>query len=77
MIIATPVEFTADHRQGNFDAYTLGLEYGLMRGSIEFQIALEYYQQQHDQPSNAPGQLANQDIVPDLDAVLLRLNYNF
>lgn len=75
---ALPTNYTADYRQGSFDGITVGLEYAWQwKEDRDFRVALEYYQQTGDNPSNAPGQLANKDIYPDLEAVMLRVNYDF
>lgn len=74
----TPEDYTADSRQGNFDAITAGLEYGRTTPSgKQWQLALEFYQQTHDEPANKFGSLANLDVVPDLDAVMIRANFDF
>jgi hypothetical protein len=75
---ATPEFYTADYRQGAFDGITIGLEYGYQfNENKEMRVALELYQQAGDNPNDAPGQLANKEIYPDLDAVMLRVNYDF
>ena len=43
----------------------------------DWRVALEYYMQTGDQPDDAPGQLANQDLFPDLDAIMVRANFDF
>ncbi|MGB5326188.1 MAG: DUF3570 domain-containing protein [Pseudomonadales bacterium] len=76
---AVPEYVSADYRQGSFDGITVGLEYAWQPRNSEsdVRVALEYYQQSGDQPGNAPGQLANKEIYPDLDAIMLRFNYDF
>ncbi|MGJ8668498.1 MAG: DUF3570 domain-containing protein [Oceanococcus sp.] len=73
-----PVDLSADYRVGNLTGITAGLEYGQrMKSGSQWRLALEYYLQSSDEPANKPGQLANQEINPDVDAVMLRLNYDF
>lgn len=73
-----PEFYTADYRQGDFDAITLGLEYGYQFSSgNDLRLALELYQQTGDNPANAPGQLSGKNIYPDLDAIMVRANYDF
>ncbi|MGJ8686306.1 MAG: DUF3570 domain-containing protein [Spongiibacteraceae bacterium] len=71
------VEASADFRLSEFTAYTLGLEYGQENASNSWRVALEYYLQTGDQPAEAFGELRNQDLHPDLEAVMLRVIYDF
>lgn len=71
------VEASADFRLSEFTAYTVGLEYGQDNASNSWRVALEYYLQAGDQPSEAFGELRNQDLHPDLEAVMLRVIYDF
>jgi hypothetical protein len=64
---------TADYRLGDFDAYTIGLEYGLKN----WRAALEYYKQTGKEPDGKFGELNNQNLGVDLDAIMLRINYDF
>jgi len=64
---------TADYRLGDFDAYTLGLEYGLKN----WRAALEFYQQTGKEPDGKFGELNNQKLGVDLDAIMFRINYDF
>lgn len=67
---------TADYRLGDFNAYTIGLEYG--RTSTQpWSIAAEYYIQGGNEPDGKFGELNNQALAPDVKAVMLRLNYDF
>ena len=75
---ALPTYFTADYRQGTFTGITIGAEYAhTSRTGTEWKIAVEYYQQDGVDPGNAPGQLAGRDIFPDLEAIMVRLNFDF
>lgn len=73
-----PDAATADYRLGQFDAYTVGLEYGRNVGNQhQFTVRAEYYWQQGDNhPAGAPGALAQQDLFPTLDAMILQIGYS-
>lgn len=64
---------TADYRLGDFDAYTLGLEYGFNK----WRAAFEFYQQAGKEPDGKFGELNNQTLGVDLDAIMFRINYDF
>ncbi len=66
---------SADYRLGDMDAYTIGIEYGKDNIKRPWSVALEYYQQMPDKISTF-GALNAQDINPDVDAVMLRINYD-
>jgi hypothetical protein len=68
-----PTNATADYRLGDMDAVTLGLKYGYESWSVAF----EYYLQMMDEPDNKFGELNNQELAPDVEAVMLRFNYDF
>ncbi|WP_420429676.1 DUF3570 domain-containing protein [Algiphilus sp.] len=73
-----PDFFTADYRQGAFTGITVGAEYAFTgRTGTDWKIAVEYYQQNGEDPGNAPGQLAGREIFPDLEAIMVRLNFDF
>lgn len=75
---ALPEHFTADYRQAAFTGITVGAEYAhTSRTGTEWKIAVEYYQQDGTDPSNAPGQLGGREIFPDLEAIMVRLNFDF
>ncbi|WP_269619980.1 DUF3570 domain-containing protein [Zhongshania sp. BJYM1] len=73
----TNSEASADYRLGEFMAYTVGLEYGQDNPSNSWSVALEYYLQTGDEPSQAFGELKNQELYPDVDALMLRVVYDF
>ena len=70
---------SADYRLGDFTATTLGLKYGMkFKNGNDFSIRGEYYLQTGDSsPSDAIGVQRDQDLYPDVDAVILQLNYSF
>jgi len=70
---------SADYRLGDFTATTLGLKYGMkFKNGNDFSIRGEYYLQTGDSsPSDAIGVQRNQDLYPDVDAIILQLNYSF
>lgn len=73
-----PAEYTADYRQGSFTGITLGAEYDMrLKSGKSVRFALEYYEQDGDDPANAPGQLAGREIFPDMQAVIGRINFDF
>jgi hypothetical protein len=68
-----PNNATADYRLGDMDAITLGLKYGYQNWSLAF----EYYLQMMDEPTDKFGELNNQELAPDVGAVMIRFNYEF
>ncbi|WP_348675539.1 DUF3570 domain-containing protein [uncultured Abyssibacter sp.] len=73
-----PTEYTADYRQGSFTGITVGAEYETrIWDGTSLRFALEYYEQNGDDPANAPGQLAGREIFPDMQAVMGRINFDF
>lgn len=71
--LLSPDYATADYRLGDFDAYTLGLEYG----HKQWKFSAEFYQQTGDEPDGKFGELNNQELATDLTAFMLRVNYDF
>ncbi|MDB1125828.1 DUF3570 domain-containing protein [Vibrio algarum] len=73
-----PEFMSADYRLGKMNTYTLGFKYGLPINDDELAFRLEYYVQQ---PKNAgfdePGQLAQQDLYPEISAIIAQVNYSF
>jgi len=74
---SVPTEVTADYRQGDMLATTLGLEYGRQYANHQWGVALEYYRQAGSEPGSKVGQLQQQELAPDVNAVMLRVNYDF
>ncbi|MFK7732573.1 MAG: DUF3570 domain-containing protein [Pseudomonadales bacterium] len=68
---------TSDYRLGEFTAYTIGLEYGMELARSSWSVAVEYYLQSGDEPAGKFGELLNQELYPDVDAMMLRLIYDF
>lgn len=70
---------SADYRLGEMTGVTLGLKYGRILGeNHKFDARLEFYQQTGDSnPAQAFGNLSNQDLYPDVDAVIAQIGYSF
>jgi len=78
--IPDPGEYaSADYRLGEFIATTLGLKYGLkLQNGNDFSVRGEYYLQSGgNSPSDAVGVQRDQNLYPDVDAIILQLNYSF
>ncbi len=71
------VEASADYRLGEFNGYTFGLEYGQDNPNNSWSVALEYYLQTGNEPDGTFGELTRQELYPDVDAVMLRVSYDF
>ena len=74
-----PEEVTADYRLGEMDATTVGIKFGHdVYGSHKWSVRLEQYVQSGESsPSEAFGQLAQQDLYPDVEATIVQFNYSF
>jgi hypothetical protein len=74
-----PDEVSADYRLGEMDATTVGLKFGYdVDGRHEWSLRVEQYVQSGESsPSEAFGQLAQQDLYPDVEATIVQLNYSF
>ena len=74
---------SADMRLANFHALTYGLKYGyelsdrLHRGSSEFTVRVEYYQQTLGINKPVPGSLQGLDLYPGLKAVLVQFGFSY
>ena len=68
---------TADYRLGELSTTTIGLEYGHAYKDHGWSVAVEYYLQTGQEPGSKVGELDNQTLVPDVDAIMLRFNYDF
>ncbi len=66
---------SADYRLGDFTGVTTGLEYG-RKGSQPWSIAIEYYLQSGDEPDGKFGALNDQELYPDVDALMFRIIYD-
>ncbi len=71
-VLNLPDNGTADYRLGDFDAYTLGVEYGHKK----WKFSGEIYQQTGKEPDGKFGELNNQDLAVDLTAFMFRINYD-
>jgi hypothetical protein len=74
-----PDEVTADYRLGEMDATTAGFKFGRdIDGRHSWSVRLEQYVQTGEgSPSEAFGQLAQQDLYPDVEATIVQFNYSF
>ncbi len=75
----TPDHASADYRLGEMEATTIGFKFGK---DIDLQQAwslrLELYEQTGEgSPSETFGQLAQQDLYPDVQATIVQFNYSF
>jgi len=56
---------------------TLGVEYGFETADKQqWRVAVEYYQQTPTEPIKF-GALASQTLLPDWNAIMLRINFSF
>lgn len=68
---------SADYRLGEFISTTLGLKYGMKLGhNNEFSLRAEFMKQSYNTVGELIGEQNNQNIVPDLNAVILQVGYN-
>ena len=76
---AMPQYASADTRLAQFHAETVGLKFGMpLNEGSEFNIRIEYYDQHgNGSPANAIGQLKQQNLFPDLQALTVLLGYNY
>ena len=66
---------SADYRLADMTTITLGLKYGMaLSERSEFSVRAELMQQSAD-PSQVIGVQSQQDLVPDVDAVILQFGY--
>lgn len=73
-----PEHASADYRLADSEAFTAGVKYGHRTERGEWSIRLEYYQQTAEpSPGSAVGDLANHDLIPDLNAVIVQFGYKF
>ncbi|QIZ76724.1 DUF3570 domain-containing protein [Ferrimonas lipolytica] len=74
-----PTYVSADYRLAQMDTYTIGFKYGIpLAGGDEMALRIEYYQQSPDGGNkNQPGQLANVDLTPEVNAVTLQFSYHY
>jgi len=79
LIDGESVEYaSADYRLGEMTTTTVGLKYGFPTGKNgEFGVRAEYMVQSGDStPDDAIGVQRQQDLFPDVEAVIFQLNYS-
>jgi len=74
-----PEYASADYRLGEMEATTIGLKFGRdIDEQQAWSFRLELYEQTGDSsPSEAFGQLTQQDLYPTLEATIVQFNYSF
>ena len=70
---------SADYRIGDMTAYTVGIKFGhRLAGGHEMSYRLEYYQQNpENNGTELVGQLQNQDLFPEVKAIVAQFSYSF
>ena len=76
---SVPGEVSADYRLGEMEATTVGIKFGREYDrQHSWSVRLERYKQTGDSsPSEAIGQLRDQDLYPDVTATIVQLSYSF
>lgn len=76
---AMPQYASADTRLAKFHAATYGMKFGMpLNEGSEFNVRIEYYDQHgNGSPAYAIGQLRQQNLFPDLQAVTVLLGYTY
>jgi len=75
---ALPEYASADYRLGDFVSTTLGLKYGMqLSNNSEFTVRLEAINWSYNTVGKLIGSQNQLDIVPDLDAFVFQVGYNF
>jgi hypothetical protein len=74
-----PSDASADYRLGEMEATTVGFKFGRqIDEQRSWSFRLELYEQEGDSsPSEAFGQLAQQDLYPTVEATIVQFNYSF
>jgi hypothetical protein len=74
-----PQNVSADYRLGDMDTRTVGVKFGYNdRFGNDWSLRIEQYLQTGDgSPAEAIGQLQNQDLYPDVEAMIVQVNYSF
>jgi len=74
-----PEFVSADYRLGELNTNTIGLKIGRnIDDQRSWSARLEYYQQSgQSSPAVAIGQLKQQDLFPDVNAIIIQVNYSF
>ena len=75
---AVPAYVSADYRLGEMSGNTIGIKFGQTdRKGDGWSVRLEQYIQSGDNhPSEAIGQLQNQDLYPDVNATIVQFSYS-
>jgi hypothetical protein len=76
---AVPTDMSADYRLGEMDATTVGVKFGRQyTEQHSWSVRIEQYLQTGEaSPSEAFGQLNQQDLYPDVEATIIGFNYSF
>ncbi|MBP9145562.1 MAG: DUF3570 domain-containing protein [Thermoanaerobaculia bacterium] len=75
---ALPGHASADYRLGDLTGVTFGLKYGRpMRHDREWNIKLEYYEQSGTVSGAQPGVLADYELFPAVDALMVQFGCAF
>lgn len=74
-----PDHASSDYRIGEMDAYTIGFKYGMaLNNGHELAFRVEYYSQQpSDAGFEAPGELADLELYPAVNALIVQVSYSF
>jgi hypothetical protein len=74
-----PGEVSSDYRLGEMEATTIGIKFGReVDRQHSWSVRLEQYEQTGESsPSEAVGQLGDQDLYPDVTATIVQLSYSF
>ncbi|MCP4472616.1 MAG: DUF3570 domain-containing protein [Gammaproteobacteria bacterium] len=74
-----PKHASADYRLGEMDATTIGIKFGReVDRQHSWSVRLEQYEQTGESsPSEAVGQLRNQNLYPDVTATIVQFSYAF
>ncbi|MFT5738906.1 MAG: hypothetical protein ACI822_000221, partial [Gammaproteobacteria bacterium] len=69
---------SADYRLGELDGNTIGVKFGKdVDNQQAWSARIEFYRQSgKSSPDEAIGQLTQQDLFPDVDAVIIQFNYS-
>ncbi len=75
----TPEFASADYRLGELTTTTVGVKFGkTIDDKHVWSVRLEMYNQSgNSSPSEAVGQLVNQDLFPDVNSIIAQVNYSY
>ena len=74
---ALPSFASADPRLGRFDAVTLGIKYSwVLDNGQDMALRIEYYRQNHESPFALLAPLSTDSVFPDINALIVQLNYS-